>query len=132
VDDYIDEFSELMDEAGYTNSLSIVMKFGKGLDWDIQDQIAEMVQGRPSDDDPEGWYGVACTFDANRAANQTFHGVQRQTAPVPTTLPLFLTSRVIFPTQPIALTPPYRAPQCPRVPTQASNVLTPMEVDATR
>jgi hypothetical protein len=44
VDDYIDEFSELVDEVGYTDGLSIVMKFRKGLDWDIQDQIAEMVQ----------------------------------------------------------------------------------------
>jgi membrane peptidoglycan carboxypeptidase len=85
VDDYIDEFSELVDEAGYTDGLSIVMKFRKGLDQDIQDQIAEMVQGRPSDNDPEGWYGAVRTFDANQAANQAFHGVQRQTAPVLTT-----------------------------------------------
>jgi hypothetical protein len=32
VDDYIDEFSELIDEARYTNGLSIVMKFQRGLD----------------------------------------------------------------------------------------------------
>jgi hypothetical protein len=107
VDDYIDEFSELVDEAGYTDGLSIVMKFRKGLDRDIQDQIAEMVQGRPSDDDPEGWYGAARTFDANWAANQAFHGVQRQTAPVSTTRPLFPTSRAVFPTQPTAPTPPH-------------------------
>jgi len=132
VDDYIDEFSELVDEAGYTDGLSIVMKFRKGLDRDIQDRIAEMVQGRPSDDDPEGWYGAARTFDANRAANQAFHGVQRQTAPVPTTRPLFPTSRAVFPTQPTAPTPPHRAPQYPGVPTRASNVPTPMEVDAAR
>ena len=31
VDDYIDEFSELINEAGYTDGLSIVMKFWKGL-----------------------------------------------------------------------------------------------------
>ena len=37
VDDYIDEFSELVDEAGYVDGLSIVMKFRKGLDRDIQD-----------------------------------------------------------------------------------------------
>jgi len=53
VDDYIDKFSELVKEAGYSDSLSIVMKFQKGLDQDIQDHIAEMVQGRPEDDDPE-------------------------------------------------------------------------------
>jgi hypothetical protein len=55
VDDCIDESSELVDEAGYTDSLFIVMKFRKGLDQNIQDQIAKMVQGRLSDDDPEGW-----------------------------------------------------------------------------
>ena len=35
VDDYIDEFSKLVDEAGYMDGLSIVMKFWKGLDRDI-------------------------------------------------------------------------------------------------
>ena len=69
MDDYIDEFSELIDEAGYTDGLSIVIKFWKGLDWDIQDCIAEMVQGRPDDKDPEGWYKAACMFEANQVAN---------------------------------------------------------------
>jgi hypothetical protein len=32
VDDYIDEFSELVEEAGYVDSLSIIMKFWRGLD----------------------------------------------------------------------------------------------------
>jgi hypothetical protein len=73
--DYIDKFPELMNEARYTVSLSIVVKFRKGLDQDIQDQIAEMVQGILSDDDPKGWYSVAHIFDANWAANQAFHGV---------------------------------------------------------
>jgi hypothetical protein len=54
VDDYIDEFSELVHEAGYMDGLSIVMKFWKGLDRDIQDCIAEMVKGRPANNDPEG------------------------------------------------------------------------------
>jgi hypothetical protein len=77
VDDYIDKFSELVEEAGYSDGLSIVMKFQKGLDWDIQDRIAEMVQGRPEDDDPEEWYAAVRVLDANRAANQAFHGTQR-------------------------------------------------------
>jgi hypothetical protein len=51
VDDYIDEFSELIDEAGYTDGLSVVMKFRRGLDRDIQDWIAELVRGRLEDDD---------------------------------------------------------------------------------
>jgi Retrotransposon gag protein len=65
VDDYIDEFSELVEEASYSNGLSIVMKFWKGLDWDIQDWIAEMVQGRLGDDDPEEWYAAVRVLDAN-------------------------------------------------------------------
>jgi hypothetical protein len=96
VDDYIDEFSELVDEARYIDGLSIVIKFRKGLDRDIQDWIAEMVQGKPSDDDLEGWYGAAHIFDANWTANQAFHGAQHQTAPVLTVRPIFLTSRAMF------------------------------------
>jgi len=53
VDDHIDEFSELVKEAGYSDNLgAIVMKFQKGLDWDNQDCITEMVQGRPEDNNP--------------------------------------------------------------------------------
>src|SRR5882672_9692502 len=77
VDDYIDESLELVEEAGYSDGLSIVMKFQKGLDRDLQDHIAEMVQGRPDDDDPEEWYAAARVLDANQAANQAFHGTQR-------------------------------------------------------
>src|ERR1700722_538063 len=80
VDDYIDDFSELVDEGGYTDGLAIVIKFRKGLDRDIQDQIAEMVQGRPNDADPQGWYNAAQLLDANKSANQAFHGSQK-TAP---------------------------------------------------
>src|ERR1700720_133297 len=82
VDDYIDEFFELVDEARYTDGLAIVMKFQKGLDWDIQDRIAEMVQGRPNDADPQGWYNAAQLLDANKSANQAFHGSERTAPPV--------------------------------------------------
>src|SRR6266436_80078 len=107
VDDYIDEFSELVDEARYTDSLSIVMKFRKGLDQDVQDQIVEMVQGRPSDSNPEGWYNVVRTFDTNWTANQAFHGVQYQMAPAPTVRPIFPTSRAVLPSQSVTLTLPH-------------------------
>jgi Retrotransposon gag protein len=80
VDDYIDEFSELVEEAGYSDGLSIVMKFQKGLDRDIHDHIAEMVLGRPEDDNPEEWYVAAWVLDANRAVNQAFHGMQHTMA----------------------------------------------------
>ena len=38
VDEYIDEFLELVEEAGYSDSLSIIMKFQKGQDRNIQDR----------------------------------------------------------------------------------------------
>jgi hypothetical protein len=65
VDDYFDKFSELVEEAGYSDGLSIIMKFWKGLDQDLQDHITEMVQGRPEDDEPEEWYTAAQMLDAN-------------------------------------------------------------------
>jgi hypothetical protein len=97
VDDYIDEFLELVEEARYVDGLSIVMKFRRGLDRDIQDRIAELVQGRPEDDDPEGWYSAARMFDANRTANQAFHGTQRAMVPSPNVQPTFPTPRALFP-----------------------------------
>jgi hypothetical protein len=69
VDDYIDEFLELVKEAGYVDGLSIIMKFRRGLDRNIQDRIAELVQGRPEDDDPDRWYSVAHMFDINQIMN---------------------------------------------------------------
>jgi len=83
VDYYINEFLELVEEAGYSDGLSIVIKFRKGLDRDIQDRIVEMVQGRLEDDDPDGWYAAAQVLDANRAANLAFHGTQCTVAPTP-------------------------------------------------
>jgi hypothetical protein len=132
VDDYIDEFSELIDEAGYTDGLSIVMKFRRGLDRDIQDWIAELVQGRPEDDDLDGWYSAAHMFDANRTANQAFHGTQRTMVPSLNVQPTFPTPRVTFPVQPMSLMPTPHTLQYPRVPVRASNVPAPMDIDATR
>ena len=108
------------------------MKFWRGLDRDIQDRIAELVQGRPEDDDPEGWYSAARMFDTNRTANQAFHGTQRAMVPSPNVRPIFLTPRTVFLVQPTTpmLTP--RTSQYPRVPVCASNVLAPMDNDATR
>src|SRR5258705_10891847 len=132
VDDYIDEFSELVEEAGYSDGLSIVMKFRKGLDRELQDRIAEMVQGRPDDDDPEEWYTATRVLDANRAANQAFHGTQRVAAFTPTSWTLFPVPRALAPTSSISPAPHFQTSQYPGVPTRASNIPTPMEIDAAR
>jgi hypothetical protein len=132
VDDYIDEFSELIEEAGYVDGLSIVMKFRRGLDRDIQDRIAELVQGRPEDDDPEGWYSAARMFDANWTANQAFHGTQCTMVPSPNVRPTFPTLRAVFPVQPSTPMPTPHTSQYPGVPVRASNVPAPMDIDAMR
>src|SRR6201996_29837 len=61
VDDYLDEFIELVVEAGYTDPKTTVVKFRKGLDPQIQNTIAMMAYGRPSDASLEDWYEAART-----------------------------------------------------------------------
>ena len=45
VDDYLDKFLELVSESGYTDPRTIVVKFRKGLDPQIQNMIATMPYG---------------------------------------------------------------------------------------
>jgi len=60
VDDYLDEFRDLVSASGYTSPKTIVVKFRQGLDIEIGDVIATMATGRPDDVDPEGWFEAAC------------------------------------------------------------------------
>ena len=48
LDEYLDEFSDLVTEAGYTDSKTIVVKFRRGLDSRLQDAIATMTRIRLS------------------------------------------------------------------------------------
>jgi hypothetical protein len=77
----VDDFRELIDQAGYKEGLAIVVKFRRGLQRDIQDQIAQLAIGRPPDDDPEAWYDAAIRSDENRVANALFHGGVRAPPP---------------------------------------------------
>ena len=63
VDDYLDKFTELVVEAGYTDQKTTVVKFWKGLDPLIQNTIAIMAYGHPSDASLEDWYEVAKNID---------------------------------------------------------------------
>ena len=65
VDDYLDEFLDLIMEAGYTDPKITVVKFRKGLDLQIQNTIATMAYGRPSDLIPDAWYEAAKNVDQN-------------------------------------------------------------------
>ena len=91
VDDYLDEFLELISESGYTDPRTIVVKFRKGLDPQIQNAIATMPYGRPSDTSPDNWYKAAKTIDQNRQANEAFQSASRPalrpaSRPAPATL----------------------------------------------
>jgi hypothetical protein len=81
LDEYIDEFQDLVTEAGYTDSKTIVVKFRRGLNPQIQNAVATMASGRPSDVIPSEWYSTARTVDQNRAANEAFTSAYRGFAP---------------------------------------------------
>ena len=74
---------DLITEAGYTDTKTIVVKFRRGLDSRLQDAIATMTSGRPSDEDPKLWYTAARTLDQNRAANEAFRSSYRLPLPTP-------------------------------------------------
>ena len=118
MDDYVNKFMDLITEAGYSNPKTIVVKFRRGLDNRIQDAIATMTSGRPSDDTPSLWYDAARTLDQNRAANEAFRSSYRTPMSVPT--------QVRNPT-PGVLRPPINAYARP----SPGNPV-PMDVDAAR
>ena len=77
LDDYIDEFQDLIVDSGYTDPKTIVVKFRRGLNTHIQNVVATMAHGRPSDNVPKEWYDMARTVDQNRAANEAFSSSHR-------------------------------------------------------
>jgi hypothetical protein len=124
VDEYVDEFRDLIDMAGYKEGLAIVIKFQRGLQHDIQDQIAQLPFGRPLDDDLEAWYQAALQSAANREANTAFHRLAR-------TIP----TRAFAPTRPSAPLPAalrqfsFNPPFTPSPPRNETG-LVPMDIDA--
>jgi phage terminase Nu1 subunit (DNA packaging protein) len=72
MDEYIDEFRDLIDQAGYREGLTIVMKFCKGLQRDIQDRIATLANGCPDDADPHAWYAAVLNCVENEETNRLF------------------------------------------------------------
>jgi len=77
LDDYVDEFQDLITDSGYTDPRTIVVKFRRGLNPQIQNAVATMASGRPSDTNPNGWYEMARTVDENRATNEAFQSAHR-------------------------------------------------------
>jgi hypothetical protein len=83
LDDYIDEFQDLIVDSGYTDPKTIVVKFRRGLNTQIQNTVATMAAGRLSDGNPAQWYDMARTVDQNRAANEAFSSSQRSVSSAP-------------------------------------------------
>ena len=128
VDDYIDDFRELVEQAGYSEGLPMVVKFRKGLNREIQDQIAQLAVGRPRDDNVDAWFEAAVRADENRIANNLFHATPKANPSTPRT------SGYSFPTsQPTGTsswpnrTPTFSSPK----PSPLSNPV-PMEIDRTK
>ena len=83
VDDYLDEFRDLITESRYTDPKTIVVKFRRGLRLAIADAVATMASGRPDDLDPESWYKAAIRIDQNEAANEAFRSSHAMVKPRP-------------------------------------------------
>jgi len=93
VDDYLDQFRNLIYNSGYTDPKTVMVKFRWGLDCWISTALAGMTYGRPSDTDPEAWFRLAVRMDQNHAADEVFH-VSHPQPYVP--MSLKWTSRVIL------------------------------------
>ena len=81
MDDYLDEFLDLVAESGYTDPKVLVVKFRRGLDPQIQNAVATMANGRPSGTTPIAWYEAARNVDQNRASNKAFWSAHCTPAP---------------------------------------------------
>jgi len=79
VNEYVDDFRELIDRARYFEGSHIVLKFRQGLNPKIQDHVACLTSGRPSDENPRQWYDAAILCDENRIANEAFRASSRIT-----------------------------------------------------
>jgi len=78
VDDYLNQFKDLIEDSGYSDLKMIVVKFRQGLDHRISMALAGMTYGRPSDTDPEAWFCLAVRMDQNRATDEAFHTSHQQ------------------------------------------------------
>ena len=57
-----------------------MVKFHRGLNSQIQNAVATMASGRPSDAIPSEWYSMAQTVDQNCAANEAFSSMHQHPA----------------------------------------------------
>jgi len=79
VDEYVNKFHELVDCAEYTEGANIVLKFWHGLSPIIQNYIAYLTYGWPSDDIPKDWYNAVILCNENCIANSAFQSTLQST-----------------------------------------------------
>jgi len=128
VDDYLDNFQTLVSDAGYTDPQTLVVKFRRGLKLGIQNQIATMPYGRPTDTDPDAWYRAARRIDQVRLANKVFQSMSRSTP----SRPAKTVSVRPSPMSVVRLPPASPLPVTPKPPPPTLSMGVPMDVDATR
>ena len=128
VDDYLDNFQALVSDAGYMDLRTLVVKFRRGLQLGIQNQITTMPYRQSADNDPNMWYRAAQRIDQVCLTNKAFQSMSRST---PSTLPKTAS------TQPLPLSiarlssiPPLLVTLKPPLSTLSMGV--PMDVDTTR
>jgi len=85
VGEYLDQFRDLVEDSGYTDLKTIVVKFRRGLDCRISTALTGTALGRPSDTDPEAWFRLAAQMDQDCATEDTFP--RRVDIPSSATLP---------------------------------------------
>ena len=72
VNDYLDQFCNLIYNSRYTNPKTVVVKFQRGLHHRISMALASMASGRLSDTKPEVWYRLAAQMDQNQVVDEAF------------------------------------------------------------
>ena len=110
----------------YDDDKTIVIKFRRGLDLALQNQVALLGDGAPDFGDLEGWYEAAQRVFQNKEANKAFietnRGVTCNHAPTP---PATKFGGVFIPTCKVLLTALMQNP----IPQPSENGPTPMDID---
>jgi hypothetical protein len=59
------QFKDLINMSGYTDPITIVLKFCRGLNVMTQDKITKLGTDRPQDNDHDSWYKATCQLNLN-------------------------------------------------------------------
>ena len=81
VNDYLDQFHNLIYNSVYTNPKTLVVKFCRGLDCLILTALTGMASRRLLDTNPEAWYCLVVQIDQNQMADEVFQLSYQTSAP---------------------------------------------------